>query len=114
MGTSLSRQIKESPLYIGKNETTPYVLRFTGSLPEEITSLSSPVCTLHDVTHAPEGSDGVDVSSTKLVGSPTFSGLVMTLPLITGLIRDHKYILRCRGSGGGSTFERWAEVYGEL
>lgn len=110
MAQSISRKIKESPLYIGKNETIPYTLDFAGYVPTAVTSLSSPSVTLYDVTN---GEPGDDVSTTKLTGAASFTNLVMTLKLITGLAPDRKYLLRCRGTGGGGTYELWAEVYGE-
>lgn len=110
MDPSLTRQIKESPLYIGKNETIPYRLDFSGFVPSTVTSLSSPVVTLHDITY---GESGIDVSSTKLSGTPTFADLILALPLITGIVDGNLYILRCRGSGGGGTYELWGYVRGE-
>lgn len=107
---SLSRKIKESPLYIGQNETIPLTLDFAGFVPSGVTSLSSPVVTLHDITR---GEPGTDVSSTNLSGSASFASLVMTLKLITGLAKNKTYLLRCRGTGGGGTYELWAEVKGE-
>jgi hypothetical protein len=109
--TSYTRRIAEAPLYIGQNEEIPYTLTFSGFVPAAVTTLATPVCTLHDVT---AGEPGVSVGATKLSGSPTFSGVVMTLPLIIDLVREHKYLLRCRGTGGGGTYELWGEVFGEL
>ena len=110
MEPSLTRKIKESPLYIGRNETIPFALNFAGYVPTAVTSLSSAVCTLHDITR---GEPGTDVSSTKLSGSPSFASLVLTLPLITGLADGGLYLLRCRGSSGGATYELWGHVRGE-
>lgn len=110
MAQSTSRKIKESPLYIGKNETIPYTLNFAGYVPTTVTALTSPTVTLYDVTN---GEPGTDVSGTKLTGSASFTDLLMTLKLITGLAPDRKYLLRCQGQGGGGTYELWAEVYGE-
>ncbi len=107
---SLTRQIKESPLYIGKNETIPYTVDFAGFVPSTVTTLSSPTVTLYDITR---GEPGTNVSSTKLSGSPTFASLVLTLPTISGLEDGKRYILRCRGSGGGGVYELWAYVIGE-
>lgn len=110
MDPSLTRKIVESPLFIGKNETVTYTLDFAGFVPMALTSLSSAVVTLHDITRE---EPGTDVSSTKLSGTPSFNSLVMTLPLITGLVDGRLYLLRCRGSSGGATFEMWAHVRGE-
>lgn len=110
MDASLTRKIKESPLYIGKNETIPYTLDFAGFVPTTVTALSSAAVTLHDITR---NEPGTDVSSTKLSGSPSFTNLVLTLPMITGLADGGLYLLRARGSSGGATYELWAHVRGE-
>jgi len=111
MAVSATRKIKESPIYIGANETIPKTLNFADFVPSGVTALTSPVVTLYDIT---DGEPGTDVSSTNLSGSPTFASLVMTLPLITALTKDHIYLLRARGSGGGGTYEAWGEVRGEF
>lgn len=110
MDPSLTRKIKESPLFVGKNETVPFTLDFAGFVPTAVTSLGSPTCTLYDISR---GEPGTDVSSTKLSGSPSFTNLVMTLPFITGLADGGLYLLRCRGSSGGGTYELWGFVRGE-
>ena len=110
MTITTSRRIQESPLVIGKNEVIPYTLTFAGFVPAAVTTLTSPTCTLFDIT---AGEPGTDVSATKLTGSVTFSGLVMTLKLITGLADGSRYLLRCGGQGGGGTYELWGEVIGE-
>ena len=110
MEASLTRKIAESPIYIGKNETIPYTVDFAGFVPTAVTTLTTPVVTLHDVTR---GEPGTDVSSTKLSGSPSFASLVLTLPSITALQDGNRYILRCKGSGGGGVYELWGEVRGE-
>lgn len=110
MEQSHTRKIKESPFYIGKNETIPFTLDFAGFVPAAVTSLTSAVVTLHDITR---GEPGMDMSSTKLSGSPSFTNLVLTLPLITGLADGAHYLLRCRGTGGGGTYELWGIVRGE-
>lgn len=115
MEASLTRKIAESPIYIGKNETIPYTVDFAGFVPTAVTALTTPVVTLHDITRVtdPERDNGVDVSSTKLSGSPTFANLVLTLPMITGLAAGNRYMLRCKGTGGGGVYELWAVVRGE-
>lgn len=110
MEPSLTRKIAQSPLYVGKNETVPFTLDFAGFVPAAVTSLSSAAVTLHDITR---GEPGTDVSSTKLSGSPSFTNLVLTLPLITGLADGGVYLLRARGSSGGATYELWGLVRGE-
>lgn len=110
MDASITRKIKESPLFVGKNEQPPFTLDFAGFVPAAVTTLTSPSVTLHDITR---GEPGTDVSSTRLTGAPTFSGLVLTLPLITGLTDGNQYLLRCRGAGGGGVYELWGFVRGE-
>lgn len=110
MEQSLTRMIDQSPLYVGKNETIPYTLDFGSSVPAAVTALTTPVVTLHDITR---GKPGTDVSSTKLTGAASFTNLVLTLPTISGLQDGNVYLLRCKGSGGGGVYERWAIVYGE-
>ena len=102
--------IRQSPLTIGANEAIPYTVSFAGAVPTSVTALSAPVVTLHDVTR---GEPGTDVSSARLSGTPTFADLVLTLPIISGLTSGHRYILRCRGTGGGGTYELWAEIRAE-
>ena len=110
MTVTYSRKIRESPLFIGKNEVIPYTLTFSGFDPAAVTTLTSPTCTLFDIT---SGEPGTDVSGTKLTGTASFSGVIMTLKLISGLADGSRYLLRCQGQGGGGTYELWAEVIGE-
>lgn len=110
MDASLTRKIKETPLFVGQNEKIGYTLDFAGFVPTAVTSLSNAAVTLHDITR---GEPGTDVSSTKLSGTPTFASLVLTLPLIQALEDGHLYLLRARGGSGGAIYELWAHVRGE-
>lgn len=110
MASSTSRKIAQSPLNIGKNEKPQYTVTFAGFVPSDVTNLTSAACTLFDIT---SGEPGTNVSATKLSGTPTFNGLVMTLPLIQLLSDDSVYLLRCQGTNGSAIYELWAEVRGE-
>jgi len=109
MAVSQSREIAQSPLYIGEVEVYPFTLSFDGFVPEDVTALTDPVVTMLDVTDGDED----DVSNSCLTGTAIFTNLLMSGVFIENLDRDHVYILKCQGEGGGGTYEQWASVFGE-
>lgn len=91
-GTDEGRFAKESPFYMGRNEARAFSLDTTpdGGTP------ASPVNTLWDVTDGGE----TDVSGTKLSGSTTVSGNVITTKLISGLENGKLYLLEIKWTKG--------------
>lgn len=97
------REIKESPLMQGIGERIAYTLTTTpwGSTP------TSPVVKLKTCP------DLIDVSSTKLNGSASANGDVITTPLIIDLQDGKEYRLEITFVCSGNTFMAWAKVLGE-
>jgi len=93
--------IQESPIWVGADETVTHSLTTTpwGSSPTGV------AVKLYDNT-------GTDVSSTKLSGSASVNGDVITLPAITGLTAGAEYRLEVKFTVSGNTVETWADVYG--
>lgn len=69
-------------------------------------SPSTPVCVLYDL------STGTDVSGTKLSGSPSIAGQVLTTPLVIALVAGTTYRLECQFVSGGNTFEPYLIILG--
>jgi hypothetical protein len=61
---------------------------------------------LYDITQG--GSS--DVSATKLTGSASAGGDVITLPVISGLVSGNRYRLDIKFTTGGNILECYAEI----
>lgn len=100
------REIKESPLLQGEDETIVYTLSTTplGGSPTAVT------VTLYSISDT-----GVrtDVSATCLSGAPAVAGDVITLPAVTGLTAGAEYRLEIQFTSGASTYEPYAVIFGE-
>lgn len=90
----------------GADERIAYALTTTpwGSSP------ANPLCKLYDVSTP---GARTDVSSTRLTGSPTVDGDVITTPLVYGLEDDKFYRLEIQFVIGGNTLEAYMELVGE-
>jgi hypothetical protein len=99
---TIQRKIIESPLKQGMDEQIVYTLTTTpwGSSPSNVTVV------LKD-------SDGTDVSGTKLSGSVSVNGDVITTPKVIGLAAGEKYRLEIKFTVSGNIVEAWAEIWGE-
>ncbi len=100
------RRVKESPLHQGVDEQVAYALTTTpwGSSPG---SVSVKLFSL-DSTGAK-----TDVSSTKLTGSPSVDGDVITTPLVISLAAGTDYRMEIKFTCSGNVFEAWAVIKGE-
>jgi hypothetical protein len=108
MSVSNTRRITGGIIFIGKNESVPLTVDFANWLSGPLTS---PTVSLFDVT---TGQPGTDVSGTKLSGSASVSGTVVTTPLITGLTDGATYLLRVKVTKGTGIYEAWDFIQGEL
>ena len=101
---SLTREVKESPLYQGSDERIAYTLTTTpwGGTP------ASPTVVIKTWP------DGTDVSATKLTGNASANGDVITTPLVISLTSGQKYHLEIKWTNSGNTFEAYAEIIGEV
>jgi hypothetical protein len=104
---AINREIKESPLHQGADETIAYTLTTTpwGSSPG---SLAVKLYSVNLTTGAL-----TDVSSTKLSGSASAVGDVITTPAVTALAAGTTYRLEIKFTCSGNIFEAWASVVGE-
>jgi hypothetical protein len=96
------REIKESPLFQGENEKVAYDLTTTpwgGSPANEDVKIFD--------------SDDNDVSSTKLSGSNSVSGDVITTKLVQSLVAGEWYRLKIQWTNSGNTFEAYTIIYAE-
>jgi hypothetical protein len=100
---TVSRKVKESPLYQGVDEQIAYQLTTTpwGSSPGSV------AVTLKDA-------EGVDMSATCLSGSASVSGDVITTPTVKSLIAGQKYRLEVKFTVSGNIVEAWTEIWGEV
>ena len=72
-------------------------------------SPATPVCALWDIT---DTTAVVDVTATKLSGSPSIVGQVFTSPLVIALVAAHTYRLEFQFVSGGNTFEPYLKIKG--
>lgn len=98
------REFEQSPQAIGRNEVVGFTHTTTwGSSPSSVSNA------LYDIT---EGRLE-DVSASKLTGSPSVAGNVITTSQVTGLEPGHVYRLELRFTVGGNTFEPFLIINGE-
>ena len=100
-----NREIKESPLAQGVDETIVYTLTTTpwASTP---TSPSAKIYSVIDDEY-------VDVTSTNMSGSASATGDVITLPAIGSLVVNTTYRMEIQFTVSGSTFEPFAIIQAE-
>ena len=96
------REVNESPLTQGTDESISYVIDFT-----RWGTPSSPTVTLYDETGAE------DVSSTKLTGSASVSENEVTTPAVHSLERGHMYRLSCAVTIDGNTMSAFCRLKAE-
>jgi len=95
------REIKESPIFQGEDESIAYALTTTpwGSSP------SSPTLTVKNAA-------SVDITSTVAPGTATVSGDIITCPAISGLKKSNRYRLEIKFTISGNVLETWADLIG--
>lgn len=104
-----TRRIKEGKQFQGADERIAYTLTTTpwGSSPASL------VVKLWDVTTDPDmqaAAYWTDVSTTKLSGSASAIGDVITTPLVIGLVAGNLYRCEVQFVCSGNTFEAWALI----
>ena len=103
---SITRQVLESPLVQGVDETIIYSIRTTpwGAGPGSV------AVEVYDVT----GGDYTDVTSSVVTGSPSVLGDVITLPQIGNLEENKVYKVEVYFEAGSQEFECYFLIEGEL
>ena len=101
------REIIESILYQGPDESIAYRLDTTNWGGSASTPPSSPVVTLWD-------EDGSNVSSTKMTGSPSIvSDYYVQTPVIHSLVNNDPYYLVIQFTISGNDFVAWSKMKGQ-
>jgi hypothetical protein len=104
-----NRQIKESPLTQGENESIPYTLTTTpwGSAPTNVN------VTVWDVTGADSTDDWEDVTETVMpTNDPTVDDDVITLSPLESLTDGHIYRIEIQFTCDNGTFETYCFIFG--
>lgn len=101
---STIREVTESPLAQGIDEEIAYRFNWTA-----IGTPTSPTVKLYDVTLEVY----TDVSSTKLVGSPSVAGDYVTTPVVKTLESGKRYRLECKVTVNGNLLEAYCFIVGE-
>ena len=103
---TIEREIIEGTQLQGEDETIYYKLTTTpwGSTP---TSTSAKIYSQAG------GETYTDVTSTKMTGSTSVSGDVITLPAISGLTAGVMYRVEVKFTSSGNIFEAYAYIKGE-
>lgn len=107
---TIKREVKESPLTQGKDETVSYELTTTpwGSSP------SSPVVTIIDVTNGGYTAlTPAQMAVVMPVNNPTVAGDVITLSPLLGLTVGKSYRVEVQFTTGGQVLEPYFIVIGE-
>jgi hypothetical protein len=99
------REIKESPVTQGTDETIVYTLTTT-PWASDPTSPSAKIFSFIDDVYA-------DVTSTNMTGAASAVGDVITLPAIGSLVVDTRYRVEVQFTVSGNTFESYAWIYAE-
>lgn len=105
----MSRQINESPITQGEDESLVYSLTTTpwGSDPTAVSA------TVWDVTDADETDDWTDVTDDVMpVNNPSVAGDVITLSPLESLTDGHVYRMEIQFTCGDNTFETYALIIG--
>jgi hypothetical protein len=95
------REVTEGRLILGEDEKQKFSITTTpwGTGPSSISVV------IKDVT-----ADWQDVTASKMTGSPTLSGDVITTPLVHSLVRNHLYRVEVKFDAQGNTFEPYFEI----
>lgn len=104
---SAVREFKESEFYQGEDEILAYLVTTT----PWASSPTSPTVKLF--SYDPDADTYTDVSATKLVGTATVAGDVITTPAVTSLTAGTKYRLEVKFVVSGNTFEGWGWIQAE-
>ena len=102
------REVKESPLRQGTDESIAYIFDFTNlGLPTTDVSTTTDSFELYDMNNA------ADVTGTCLSGSGSVSTYYITTPLVTGLTAGVNYKLTSRAVISSNTVSAYALITGE-
>jgi len=102
------RSVLESPFPQGQDERRAY---FVNTAPWGGGAPTAVVVKIYDVS--PPGTL-VDKSAENLSGAASVADLVITTPLVTGLVASHKYRLEIKWAHAGNTDECFAVIEAEL
>lgn len=96
------REIEQSPLYQGEDESIAYALTTTpwGGSP------TNAAVVLKDA-------DGADISGTNLTGAVVVAGDVITSPEVHSLTADARYRLEYAFTVDSNDVETWTTIYGQ-
>ena len=99
-----AREFKNSPVPQGVDEEIAYYVDtlLWGGTPTSITAV------VKDLT-----TGGTDVTATKMPGTPTVLGNVITLPLLKALVLGHRYRVEVKFTSGGNKEEAYGFVEAE-
>jgi len=100
-----NRKFKNTPMYQGVDERVSYTVD-TGLWPGT-GDPTSMVVKLYDET-------GADVSATKLSGSASNAGAIISTPLVILLAAGASYRLEVQWVKSGNTYEAYGNLIGEL
>lgn len=104
------REVIESPLDQGKDETISYQITTT----PWCTAPSLPVVTIYDVTGGIYTALSVaELAIVMPVNNPTIAGDVITLSPLKALTVDKVYRVEVKFTAGGDVWEAWFLVHGQ-
>lgn len=104
---SVSRAARESPFLQGEDEILAYLVTTT----PWASSPTSPTVKLFSYDFDAE--TYTDVTATKLSGSPSISGDVITTPVVTSLAAGTRYRMEVKFVVAGNTWEAYFWIHGE-
>lgn len=102
-----TREIKEGMQEQGEDEVIVYTLTVPTSWGTSPTSPSAKIYSYDSGTRT-----YTDVTSTKMSGSASVVGQVITLPAVTGLVDGTTYRVEIKWTDTGNTFEPYAWIKG--
>jgi hypothetical protein len=101
------RQVRESPITQGADESVAYALTTTpwGSSPGTV---SAKIYSIDNAT-----GEFTDVTTTNMTGSASAAGDVITLPVISGLTAGTRYRVEVKFTCAGNVLETYAIIEAE-
>lgn len=103
----ISREAIGSPFWQGEDEVLAYLVTTT----PWASSPTSPTCKIF--SYDPAADTYTDVTSTKMSGSASVSGDVITTPLVTSLTAGTKYRVEVKFVVSANTFELYFWIWAE-
>lgn len=104
---SATREAKESPYLQGADEILAYLVTTT----PWVSAPTSPTAKIFSYERATDAY--TDVTATKMVGSASVNGDVITTPVVTGLTAGTEYRVEVKFVVGGNTYELYFWIKGE-